>query len=249
MSRRVETIQRHRVAGASCAPGVSAACAHAFLVRLIRRLEGLPARPVPTGDKRGRGHRGEVPGTCAVTPGGAGYLVTGTLIVPGQTLRAGQVAVDGAGEITCVACNCSASEAGATTIDCPTRRGSRREQRGLVHRLDGEWWSGPHGVDERVHPRRRPASRRPRAPAGEPDVDRLVAALERAAPRKHCRGAGRCALRSSIVSALRRSETPLRRRQRPPFLIRASCLREESSTTRHLHVSTGSGVPREKSNR
>jgi cytosine/adenosine deaminase-related metal-dependent hydrolase len=59
-------------------------------------------------------------GTCAVTAGSASLLLVGTVLIPGQILRGGEVAVDATGKITCVACDCSAQAAGATKIDCPT---------------------------------------------------------------------------------------------------------------------------------
>lgn len=59
-------------------------------------------------------------GTCAVTPGGAARLFSGTVLLPGEVLRGGQLLVDGTGNITCVACDCSAQAAGATQVSCPT---------------------------------------------------------------------------------------------------------------------------------
>lgn len=58
-------------------------------------------------------------GRCDVTAGSAALLITGDVLTPGEVLRGGQVAVDGTGTITCVACDCSAMAAGATTIICP----------------------------------------------------------------------------------------------------------------------------------
>jgi cytosine/adenosine deaminase-related metal-dependent hydrolase len=59
-------------------------------------------------------------GTCSVTAGSAALLITGTILLPGQVLKGGQVLVDESGTITCVACDCSAMAAGATAIQCPT---------------------------------------------------------------------------------------------------------------------------------
>jgi len=59
-------------------------------------------------------------GTCQVTAGTGGTLITGTILVPGQVLHGGQVLFDATGTITCVSCDCSAMAAGATAIDCPT---------------------------------------------------------------------------------------------------------------------------------
>ena len=59
-------------------------------------------------------------GTCAVTAGGPGLLLTGTILTPGGVLRGGQVAVDATGVITCVGCDCTAMSMGFTTVDCPT---------------------------------------------------------------------------------------------------------------------------------
>lgn len=58
-------------------------------------------------------------GTCQVVAGGAWLLVEGTLLLPGQVLRGGQVAVNAAGLITCVGCDCTAQAAGATRVSCP----------------------------------------------------------------------------------------------------------------------------------
>ncbi len=60
------------------------------------------------------------PGACTVTPGGAGLLLTGSVLTPGEVLHHGQVALDATGKIACVACDCSASAAGATRVDCPS---------------------------------------------------------------------------------------------------------------------------------
>ena len=59
-------------------------------------------------------------GTCQVTAGSAGLLITGTVLTPGRVLHGGQLFVDGGGTITCVGCDCSAPAAGATQINCPT---------------------------------------------------------------------------------------------------------------------------------
>ncbi len=60
-------------------------------------------------------------GTCTVTPGaaGAGTLVTGTVLLPGQVMRGGQLFVDGNGVIQCVACDCSAMAGAAAQLSCP----------------------------------------------------------------------------------------------------------------------------------
>jgi cysteine-rich repeat protein len=62
--------------------------------------------------------------TCEVTPGDGSKLLIGTLLIPGQVIRGGEVLVNAAGQITCVssidACDCSAQAAGATIINCPT---------------------------------------------------------------------------------------------------------------------------------
>ena len=58
-------------------------------------------------------------GTCTVTAGGAGWLLTGNVLLPGMVLHGGQVAVDAQGTITCVDCDCTAAAAGAAQIDCP----------------------------------------------------------------------------------------------------------------------------------
>ncbi|HEY2513815.1 MAG TPA: hypothetical protein VGI39_23265, partial [Polyangiaceae bacterium] len=67
------------------------------------------------------GYTPGAPAGCTTTAGtGAGTLITGTVLAPGQIFRGGQVAVDGSGHIACVACDCSASAAGAQTIVCPS---------------------------------------------------------------------------------------------------------------------------------
>lgn len=58
-------------------------------------------------------------GACQVMTGGPGLLITGDILVPGEVLRGGQVAVNAMGQITCAACDCSAMAAGATQILCP----------------------------------------------------------------------------------------------------------------------------------
>jgi cytosine/adenosine deaminase-related metal-dependent hydrolase len=59
-------------------------------------------------------------GTCAVTPGSGGTLITGTLLLPGTVMKGGQVYVDGTGTIACVGCDCTAMAGSATAVDCPT---------------------------------------------------------------------------------------------------------------------------------
>ncbi len=66
---------------------------------------------------------GEAPlpsGTCVVTAGGPAQLITGTILLPGQVLRGGQLLVDATGKVACVGCDCSAMAQGATIVDCPT---------------------------------------------------------------------------------------------------------------------------------
>ena len=57
-------------------------------------------------------------GTCRVTPGGATVLLRGDVMTPEGRLLGGEVLVDG-DTILCVSCDCSASSAGATVLDCP----------------------------------------------------------------------------------------------------------------------------------
>jgi cytosine/adenosine deaminase-related metal-dependent hydrolase len=59
-------------------------------------------------------------GTCEVTSGGAQKLLEGTVLTPGQMLHGGQVLVDGNGNITCVACDCSGQAQNPTKISCPS---------------------------------------------------------------------------------------------------------------------------------
>ena len=56
-------------------------------------------------------------GTCAVTAGDDTKLFIGTVLTPDTIYRGGQVAVDAAGVISCVGCDCPSP--GATTITCP----------------------------------------------------------------------------------------------------------------------------------
>jgi large repetitive protein len=56
-------------------------------------------------------------GTCEVTGTGAGKLLKGNVLTPTTVYRGGQVAVDAAGMITCIGCNCAAAD--QTVISCP----------------------------------------------------------------------------------------------------------------------------------
>ena len=56
-------------------------------------------------------------GTCEVTAGSEAKLIKGNILTPDGVLEGGQVAVDAAGAITCVGCDCAAG--GETTIICP----------------------------------------------------------------------------------------------------------------------------------
>jgi hypothetical protein len=56
-------------------------------------------------------------GTCEVTAGGGAKLLKGTVLTPTTVYVGGQVAVDPAGHITCVGCNCA--QGGETVITCP----------------------------------------------------------------------------------------------------------------------------------
>ncbi|MEZ4219578.1 MAG: amidohydrolase family protein [Polyangiaceae bacterium] len=58
-------------------------------------------------------------GVCEVTtPGTQGFRLVGTVLAPTKLYRGGEVTVDGSGNITCVACDCSGSAANATTVTC-----------------------------------------------------------------------------------------------------------------------------------
>lgn len=61
-------------------------------------------------------------GTCEVTPGDGGRLITGNVLSADGVLRGGQVLLDAQGVITCSACDCSAAvgAATATQITCPS---------------------------------------------------------------------------------------------------------------------------------
>src|SRR5262249_9053109 len=56
-------------------------------------------------------------GTCEVTGTGAKRLLKGNVLTPTTMYRGGQVAVDAAGMITCVGCNCI--EPDQVAITCP----------------------------------------------------------------------------------------------------------------------------------
>lgn len=60
-------------------------------------------------------------GTCTVTAGTSGHLVTGIVLTPGTVYQGGQVLYDDAGQITCTGCDCAANAgaATATRISCP----------------------------------------------------------------------------------------------------------------------------------
>ncbi len=58
-------------------------------------------------------------GVCEVTtPGTQGLRLVGTVLAPQKIYRGGEVTVDANGNITCVACDCSASAANSTTVTC-----------------------------------------------------------------------------------------------------------------------------------
>lgn len=64
-------------------------------------------------------------GTCDLVPGaslgdgGVGRrLLVGTVLLPGRVLNGGQVAIDEAGLIACVGCNCQSQAVGATALLC-----------------------------------------------------------------------------------------------------------------------------------
>ena len=56
-------------------------------------------------------------GTCSVTAGDGRKLLEGNILTPGKVFRGGQVAVDAAGQITCVGCDCATG--GETVVSCP----------------------------------------------------------------------------------------------------------------------------------
>jgi cytosine/adenosine deaminase-related metal-dependent hydrolase len=58
-------------------------------------------------------------GTCELQAGGAQQLLVGTVLVPGQIYRGGQVLVDEKGSISCVGCDCASQASNPTTITCP----------------------------------------------------------------------------------------------------------------------------------
>lgn len=58
-------------------------------------------------------------GVCEYTAGaGDQLLIVGTVLTPGEVLRGGQVLIDGAGDISCVGCDCS-PPADAAQLACP----------------------------------------------------------------------------------------------------------------------------------
>lgn len=56
-------------------------------------------------------------GTCEITAGGPAKLLKGDVLTPTKLFHGGQVAVDAAGSITCVGCDCA--QGGETVISCP----------------------------------------------------------------------------------------------------------------------------------
>ncbi|HEY1097379.1 MAG TPA: amidohydrolase family protein, partial [Myxococcota bacterium] len=58
-------------------------------------------------------------GTCTRTPGDAGLLITGDVLLPDGVLVGGQVRVDVDGVITCAACDCGVDDDTATQLLCP----------------------------------------------------------------------------------------------------------------------------------
>lgn len=60
-------------------------------------------------------------GTCNVTPGDTGRLITGVVLTEAVVYVGGQVLIDSSGAITCAACDCSASAGAATAakLSCP----------------------------------------------------------------------------------------------------------------------------------
>ncbi|MEW5739405.1 MAG: lamin tail domain-containing protein [Myxococcota bacterium] len=60
-------------------------------------------------------------GTCNITPGDQGRLITGVVLGESTVFVGGQVLIDDMGNITCAACDCSASAgaATATKLSCP----------------------------------------------------------------------------------------------------------------------------------
>jgi large repetitive protein len=64
---------------------------------------------------------GTATGACTVTPGSGFKLITGDILTDTQVLTGGQVLIDAAGLITCVAADCASETgaSGATTISCP----------------------------------------------------------------------------------------------------------------------------------
>ncbi len=60
-------------------------------------------------------------GICEVSGTGAGLLIQGDVLAPGQVFRGGQVFVDATGTIACVGCDCTATPGAstATQVTCP----------------------------------------------------------------------------------------------------------------------------------
>jgi hypothetical protein len=81
---------------------------------------GLPDAP-PDGPPAGETLCEALPpiasGTCEVTGTGTGKLLKGNVLTPTMVYRGGQVAVDAAGMITCVGCNCATAD--QAVITCP----------------------------------------------------------------------------------------------------------------------------------
>ena len=76
---------------------------------------------------------------CEVTAGtGAGTLIVGDVLTPGEVFEGSQVLLDGNGEITCVGCGCAAQATNATQVICPDAVVSP----GLINAHDHLGWMG-----------------------------------------------------------------------------------------------------------
>lgn len=126
--RARRTLTLPPVAISQAAFQVAAAGGHtsnAVVVPVHQDLTWDPTTPPPTGEPVVLTCPGTVPaagsGVCDVVPGiGSATLMRGTVLTPTAVYEGGQLLFDGAGEISCVGCDCStAPGAGdATVISC-----------------------------------------------------------------------------------------------------------------------------------
>lgn len=82
-------------------------------------------------------------GTCRVTPGGDTLRIRADIMTPDGRLLGGELVIDAQGNISCVACDCSAEAQGATVFECPKALVTP----GLINPHDHLGWSQHPPVD------------------------------------------------------------------------------------------------------